>query len=205
MYRLGDVLEALRPKIIDPKFEPRLDLPVGILGQANPARLADAFEPRRNIHPIAHQVAVALFDNVAKMDAHPDLDAAFGRQACVTLDHAGLHLDRAAHRIHHAAELDEVAVAGALDDAPVMGSEGGVDQIAPQAPQARQRAILVRAGEPAVADNVRDQNRRNLSGLAHERTSAIHETNTTARPNQPISPEAAPSPSRGRRSPRCVP
>ena len=42
-----------------------------------------------------------------------------GRHARVALDHAVLHLDRAAHRVDHAAELDEAAVAGALDDAPV--------------------------------------------------------------------------------------
>jgi hypothetical protein len=36
-----------------------------------------------------------------------------------------------------------------------------------EGPQARENALLVRAGEPAVADNVRDQDRGELSGLAH--------------------------------------
>jgi hypothetical protein len=39
---------------------------------------------------------------------------------------------------------------------------GRVDQIAPQRPQARQRAILVGSREPAVADDVGDQDRRNF-------------------------------------------
>ena len=43
----------------------------------------------------------------------------------------------------------------------------GIDQIAAQRPQPRQRAILVRAGEPAVADDIRDQDRREFPGLAH--------------------------------------
>ena len=55
------------------------------------------------------------------------------------------------------------AVAGALDDAPVMHGDGRVDQIAAQRPQPRQDAILVRAGEPAVADHVRAKNRRKFS------------------------------------------
>ena len=59
------------------------------------------------------------------------------------------------------------AVAGALDDAAVMGGDGGVDQIAAEAPKARQGAVLVRAGEPAVADDIGDQDRRELAGLAH--------------------------------------
>ena len=53
-----------------------------------------------------------------------------GRHAGVALDHAGLHLDRAAHGVDNAAELDDDAVAGALDDAAVMGGDGRVDQVA---------------------------------------------------------------------------
>ena len=36
-----------------------------------------------------------------------------------------------------------------------------------KAAKSRKRAILVRAGEPAVADHVRDQDRRDFPGLAH--------------------------------------
>jgi hypothetical protein len=83
----------------------------------------------------------------------------------IALDQAVLHLDRAAHRVSHAAELDDCAVAGSLDDAAVMGADGGVDKIAAQPPDARQRALLVNAGEPAVADNIRDQDGRELAGI----------------------------------------
>jgi hypothetical protein len=44
--------------------------------------------------------------------------------------------------------------AGALDDAAVMRGDGGIDQTAPQPPDPRQGTILVRAREPAVADDV---------------------------------------------------
>jgi len=77
------------------------------------------------------------------------------------------HLDGAAHRVDHAAEFDEVAVAGALDHAPVMHGDGRVDQIAAQSPEPRKRTVFLRACEPAVADNVRDQDRCKFSGLAH--------------------------------------
>ena len=59
------------------------------------------------------------------------------------------------------------AVAGALDDAAVMGGDGGVDEVAAQTPKPRERAIFVGAGEPAVSDDVRDQDRREFAGLAH--------------------------------------
>ena len=48
-----------------------------------------------------------------------------------------------------------------------MRGDGGVDQIAAKAPQARERALLVRPGESAVTDNVGDQDRGELSGLGH--------------------------------------
>jgi hypothetical protein len=65
------------------------------------------------------------------------------------------------------AEFDEAAVAGALYDAPVMHGDSRVKQIAAQRPQSRQRAILVRSREPAVPDQIGDQDRRNFPGLAH--------------------------------------
>jgi hypothetical protein len=95
-----------------------------------------------------------------------ELDAFLGRQAGVALDEAVLHLDRAAHGVDDAAELDDRAVARTLDDAPVMGSYRRVDEIAAKAAKARKGPVLVGTGEPAVADDVGHQNRRELSGLA---------------------------------------
>jgi hypothetical protein len=96
----------------------------------------------------------------------------------VALDHAVLNFDRAAHRVDHAAELDETSVAGALHDAPMMGGDGRVDEVAAQAPQARQRAILVGAGKPTVADNICDQYCCELPGLAHSASSGGRKTST---------------------------
>ena len=72
-----------------------------------------------------------------------------GATPSVALDHAVLHFDGAAHRVDHAAELDNRAVAGALDDATVMHGDGRIDQIAAQRPQPRQDAIFVGSGKPA--------------------------------------------------------
>ena len=167
MDRLGDVLELGRAEIADRHLEPSLDLPVGLLGETDRPGLGDALEPSGDIDAVAHEVAVALLDNVAQVDADAKLDPPLGRQARVALDHAALHFDRAAHRVDHAPELDDRAVAGALDDAAVMNGDDGVDEIAAKGSQAREDAILVRASEPAIADDVRDQDRRELPGLAH--------------------------------------
>ena len=48
-----------------------------------------------------------------------------------------------------------------------MGDDGGVDEVATEAPNPRERSFLIRASEPAVSDDVRDQDRRELSDLGH--------------------------------------
>ena len=78
-----------------------------------------------------------------------------------------LHFDRTAHRIDHAAELDDGAVAGALDNSPVMNGDGRINQVATKRPEPRQGAVLVRAGETRKADDVCSQNRGEFPGLDH--------------------------------------
>jgi hypothetical protein len=88
------------------------------------------------------------------MNADAELDPAFRRQPGVALDQAVLHFDGATHGIDTAAKFNETAVAGSLDDAPVMRVDGGIDQIAPKPPEPRQRAILVRSRETALSDDI---------------------------------------------------
>ena len=101
------------------------------------------------------------------MDADAESMRRPRRHAGVALDHAVLHLDGATHRVDDAAELDEAAVAGALDDAPVMRGDRRIDQIAAQRPEPRQRSLLVRPGEPAIADDIGDQDRSDLPRFRH--------------------------------------
>ena len=136
-HRLDDVLQFLIAKIADRQFEPRLDLPVHLLGKADRAGFGDAFQSRGDVDPIAHQVAIALLDDVAEVNADPEDDAAILGHAGVTLDHGVLNFDGAAHGIDDAAELDDRAVAGALDDPPVMYGDTRIDEIAAQRPQPR--------------------------------------------------------------------
>ena len=172
--RLGDVLELGRAEIGDREIEPPLHLTIGVLGETDRAGLGDALQSRGDIDAVAHQIAVGLLDDVAEMDADAKLDAALRRHAGIALDHAVLHLDRAAHRVDHAAELDDAAVAGALDDAAVMRGDGGIDEIAAEAPQPRQGAILVRRREPAVADDIGDQDCSELARFPHGAPSGRH-------------------------------
>ena len=101
------------------------------------------------------------------MNADAKLDALLGRDLSVALDHSGLDFDRAAHGVNHAPELDEEAVAGLLDHPAVIGLDRGIDQIAAQRPEPRQRAILIRPGKSAIADDIGRQDGGKLPGLGH--------------------------------------
>ena len=72
------------------------------------------------------------------MNAHPKDDAAILGHAGVALDHSVLNFDSAAHGVDDTAELDDRAVAGAFDDAPVMHGDSRIDQVAAERPQPRQ-------------------------------------------------------------------
>ena len=172
--RLGDVLQLRRAEIANREIEPPLHLPVGVLGKADGTRPANALQPRGDVDAVAHQVAVALLDDVAQMDADAKFYAFVRRHARVALDHGVLHFERAAHRVDDAAKLDDAAVAGALDDAAMMHGDCRIDQIAAQRAQSRQGSIFVRAGEPAIADYIRDQDRCYFPDLAHAAPSGQH-------------------------------
>jgi hypothetical protein len=88
-----------------------------------------------------------------------------GRQVAVALlhnvlDHRPLDFDGAVFRIDDAAEFNDAAVAGALDDAAMMHGDGWVDQVAAKGPKPREDAIFVRASKTRVADDVGHQDRR---------------------------------------------
>jgi hypothetical protein len=57
-----------------------------------------------------------------------------------------LDFDGAVHRVDHAAEFDNCAVSGALDDPTVMHGDGRIDQIASERPEPRQNPVLVGSG-----------------------------------------------------------
>jgi len=69
------------------------------------------------------------------------------------------HFYRATDGIDDAAELADIAVPSALDDAAVVERNGRVNKVAAERPEARESPILVGAGKPAIADDVGHQDR----------------------------------------------
>ena len=110
-------------------------------------------QPGGDVHAVAVQVG-AVRDHVADVDADAEADAAVRRLVAVIHRHLLLHLDRAAHRAVDAVERDQQRVAAGLHHPAAVLADRRVDQRAPQRAQAAQRAGIVQADQPAVADHV---------------------------------------------------
>ena len=96
------------------------------------------------------------------MGADAQLDPPLRRDARIALDNSGLDFDCATRLIDHAAKFGDESVAGALDDPAVVSGHRRLDQIAEERAQPRERALLVHAREPAVANDIGEQDRRDF-------------------------------------------
>ena len=164
-HRPRDVLQLLVAEIGKVRRYLVAHLAIGVFGQADSTGLGDPLQSRRDIDAVTHQIAVRLNNHVAKMDADPEVDPPVFTELGIALGHALLHLDGAAHRIHHARKLDQNAVASRLDDAAPIACDGGIDQLGTQRAEAGDGAVLVRANKAAVSDHIRRQYRRKFPGL----------------------------------------
>jgi hypothetical protein len=144
----------------------RILSPVPGAASAEPAL---GVKPRGGISPwqIRALTKNTLTKALLQMNADAKLDAALGRHTDVALDHGGLDFDRAAIRVNDAAELDQAPAAGALDHMAMAHGGCGIDQIAAKRPEPRERTVFVGAGEPALADDIGDQDRCCFLDLGH--------------------------------------
>ena len=93
------------------------------------------------------------------MDTDAKRDVPLRRQRRVAIGQGCLHLRGASQRVDDTGELDQEAVAGGLDEAPVMFGDARVDDLPPQCPQGRQRALFVDADQPRIADDIGGEDR----------------------------------------------
>ena len=127
--RLGDVLDPLLAHRREGELEPLAQLLAHLAGDADPARLGQALQPRGDVHAVAVDVPVGLVDDVAQVDADPEADALVLGHRRLALGHALLDRDRAGDRIDDAGELDKAAVAHELDDAAVVLGDERLDEL----------------------------------------------------------------------------
>ena len=156
-HRFGDILQSLRAHIVEVHLNLATNLPMSIVGNANPTRLCDPFETHCNIDPITKDIVV-FDDNITDVNADAKLDPLVLRHIGILFGHAALNFDGTSHGVDHAGELNESAVPGILDDASAMISDFGIEKRFSESFQLRQRAFFVDPYQAARARDIRRQN-----------------------------------------------
>ena len=118
-HRPRDVLQRLLADILKCEPDPSDSIFLNPLGDADPAGFGDAFQTRSDVDPVPEDVVVVEND-IALMDANPELDAPIRRLVWIALGHRGLHFAGAAQRIDDAAEFNQQTIAGGFDEAAAM-------------------------------------------------------------------------------------
>ena len=137
-----DVLDADFAAVAESNVDPVADALIDDGGDADPAGLGERFQTRGDVDAIAVNI-VALDDDVAQIDADAENDPRLVQGFVGQRTVGALHRQGTIHRIDHAAELDDGAVADQLYDAAVMGGDGGIEDYLPVMLERGQRTRLV--------------------------------------------------------------
>jgi hypothetical protein len=159
---LGDVLELLRPKIIEAEVELGPDVLVNCARDDHTAGLCQAFQSSGDIYPIPNHIVV-LHNHIAKIDANVKLDAPVLGGVIVALSHALLKRDSTPDGIYNAHKYHEQTIPHRLHNLPPVLGDAGFDQLAEQRIKPLERTFFVSTHQPRVADNVGCDDRRQPS------------------------------------------
>ena len=151
--RTHDVLEREGPTGVKNEIQPVNHVVAHRPGNAHMSGWTFGLQSSRDVDAVAVQVG-SFRDNVTQLDAHPELDAPIDRMAGVMAWHFTLQLDRATDRVRDAVKDDQQGVAGCLENVPAKTLDCRIEQLFAQRPPPDQRANIVQADQPAVADHV---------------------------------------------------
>src|SRR4030095_1024855 len=110
------------------EVEPVADIVANRLRHGDAPGLGDTFQPGGDIDPVAANTVV-VDDHVAKVDADAKFDPPILHHGRVADRHVALDFHGAFDCVHDAGKFDQHAVAGQLDDPPLMLGDGRVDQL----------------------------------------------------------------------------
>ena len=129
VHRTCDVLDRLLAVVLVSERELVPYLFVHRARDANAAGVGETLQPRRDVDPVTVDL-IALDHHVAEVDADAKLHPALRRQLRVLSLERGLNIDRAIHRLDHAGELGQNAIAGGVYEAAVVLLDQAVDDLA---------------------------------------------------------------------------
>src|SRR5215469_5319034 len=138
----GDVFKLLLAEVIEGVIELIAHFIAHHPAEADPTGLGQTLQSGGQIYPVAVDVGV-LDDDIALVDADPELDPLLRWNGSVALHHPALHLDSTSDRIDNAGKFDQQAVAGGLDDATAVLFDFRIDQLAEVGLEPSVRSLLI--------------------------------------------------------------
>jgi hypothetical protein len=116
---MRDVLDRLFPEVLVAQGQFTPDLLVHFSRDADAAGVGETLQSRRDVDPITIDL-IALDHHVAEVDADAKLHPTLRWQLRVFSAERGLNIHRAIHRLDHAGELGQNAIAGRVYEAAVV-------------------------------------------------------------------------------------
>jgi len=148
-----DVLELPFADILEGDIELAPNLPVRVIREAYATGLRQPLQTRCHIHAIAEDVT-SIDDDVADIDADPELNALLVWHLGIALGHPALDIKSAAHCVHYAAKLSQHSVPGVLDDPATVFGNLRINKSAQMGLKVDVRALFVHTSQSAVASHV---------------------------------------------------
>jgi hypothetical protein len=129
--RPRDVLENLLSCVDKVGCHLASNLPPSVLRNRDAARFSNSLDQCCDVDAISQDV-LTLNDDVADVDAYPELDRICLGPTGIVFSKLSLNLDGAGDSIHGAGELHQRPVTHNLDDPSCMGSNHRINEPAPQ-------------------------------------------------------------------------
>ena len=156
----------LLAQILEGEIEPVPHLITHNTADADPTRLSERLQTRRDIHTVAKDV-LTFCNNIAQVDPDAELDPLIDPSSRIAFDHAALQFDRATHRIDDARKFHQHAVAGVLYGTASMLRDLRIDQLAEVGLEPFMRPLLIRPHQARIARHISGQDRGETARLAH--------------------------------------
>src|SRR5262245_29097569 len=123
----GNVFDGLLAHIVEFKSKFVLYLVVYDARDQDAAGIGQCFQPCCDVNAVPINV-VTIDDNIANIDADPELNAIFRRDFAVAVKHATLNVDSAAHCVDDADKFYQHPVSSGLNNSAAMFGDLGIDQ-----------------------------------------------------------------------------
>src|SRR5215472_11808529 len=160
-YRLRDILDPLIAKRDERDRQSGSDLIANRTRETDTPGFGKRLQPGRYIDPVTKQIC-PLDDDVPEMDADAEAHLlAWGALRVLFVDRF-LDFDRAIDCIYRAGKIRHDAVAGGIEDAPMMSGDQSVED-RPMGLECAQRADFVQPHQAAVLGDVGRKDYRELS------------------------------------------